>query len=99
MEQEKEVILEEGDYDFLKVGHHGSNGSSSEAFLAGISPRIALISCGRNNRYGHPGQESMERIRQEGAEIFRTDILGAVAVRVGKKGSLRVEGFRWAGDL
>lgn len=99
MEQEKEVILEEGDYDFLKVGHHGSNGSSSEEFLARISPRIALISCGRNNRYGHPGKESMERIRQEGAEIFRTDILGAVTVRFGKKGSIRVEGFRREGIL
>lgn len=99
MEQEKEVILEEGDYDFLKVGHHGSNGSSSEDFLAKVSPQIALISCGQNNRYGHPGKESMERLRREGAEIFRTDMLGAVTVRFGKNRSLRVEGFRREGIL
>lgn len=98
-EQEKEVILEEGDYDFLKVGHHGSNGSSSEDFLAKVSPQIALISCGQNNRYGHPGKESMERLRREGAEIFRTDMLGAVTVRFGKNRSLRVEGFRREGIL
>ena len=98
-EQEKEVILEEGDYDFLKVGHHGSNGSSSEDFLAKVSPQIALISCGQNNRYGHPGKESMARIRREGAEIFRTDMLGAVTVRFGKNRSLRVEGFRREGIL
>ena len=98
-EQEKEVILEEGDYDFLKVRHHGSNGSSSEDFLAKVSPQIALISCGQNNRYGHPGKESMARIRREGAEIFRTDMLGAVTVRFGKNRSLRVEGFRREGIL
>ena len=47
--------------DFLKVGHHGSKYSSTEKFLKALSPELALISCGENNRYGHPHQETINR--------------------------------------
>ena len=54
-EEEKRLLQELQVCDFLKVGHHGSDGSSSREFLEAADPSLALISCGLNNRYGHPG--------------------------------------------
>lgn len=51
--------------DVLKIGHHGSKNSSSSAFLKAIKPRLAWISAGRNNRYGHPSPETLQRLRQQ----------------------------------
>lgn len=59
--------------DILKVGHHGSNSSSTAKFLNQIQPKIALISCGKNNDYGHPGESTMKRLEKIGATIYRTD--------------------------
>ena len=56
--------------DVLKAGHHGSKGSSSSEFLAHISPQIALISAGQNNRYKHPHQETLERFRVQNMTIL-----------------------------
>lgn len=67
--------------DILKVGHHGSKFSSSEAFLTRISPRIALVGVGNGNRYGHPSPAALRGILGVGAEIFRTDIHGTIGVR------------------
>jgi competence protein ComEC len=64
--------------DVLKVAHHGSKYSTSTTFLQTVHPRYAIISVGKNNRYGHPDQEVLERLEQEGAHIFRTDESGAV---------------------
>lgn len=64
--------------DFLKVAHHGSSGSSSEAFLQAVSPRIATISCGVGNSFSHPHEETLSRLRQCYAEIYRTDIHGTL---------------------
>ncbi len=64
--------------DLLKAGHHGSRTSSSVEFLAAISPAFAVISVGKNNSYGHPHQEVLERLTSAGAEILRTDQLGAI---------------------
>lgn len=61
------------DVDLLKVGHHGSKTSTSEEFLKQVSPELALISAGRKNRYGHPAQEVIDRLRSFGTTIFRTD--------------------------
>jgi len=61
------------DSDILKVGHHGSKTSTSEDFLAAVSPRIAIISAGRKNRYGHPHQEIVDLLTRSGISIFRTD--------------------------
>lgn len=65
--------------DVLKVGHHGSKTSSSQEFLAAVSPKIAIIQAGRKNRYGHPTQEVLDRISAAGAAIFRTDLDGDIA--------------------
>lgn len=58
--------------DLLKVGHHGSKGSSGAAFLESVGPRWALVSCGRRNRYGHPHPQALERLDAFGARILDT---------------------------
>ena len=64
--------------DVLKIGHHGSKTSSSQALLDAVHPRYAVISVGRKNRYGHPHQEVVERIKAMGISLFRTDLDGDV---------------------
>lgn len=64
--------------DVLKAGHHGSKGSSSEVFLDHIQPKLALLSAGKNNRYKHPHQETLERLEERNIHSLRTDEDGAV---------------------
>ena len=68
------------DFDILKVGHHGSNSSSSYRFLSTVAPEIALISCGLNNNYGHPHIDTIRNLESMNASIYRTDIHGAILV-------------------
>jgi competence protein ComEC len=67
--------------DVLKVGHHGSRWATSDNFLAHCRPRIAIISCGVGNRFGHPSSDVLTRLTRAGVEIFRTDRDGAVQCR------------------
>ena len=60
-------------FSILKVGHHGSRTSTSEALLQKASPSVALVSCGKNNRYRHPSIETIGRLNGIHAHIFRTD--------------------------
>ena len=64
--------------DVLKMGHHGSSTSSSQAFLDAVQPKAVVISLGKNNDYGHPHRETMQRLKKLGTEIYRTDELGTV---------------------
>lgn len=64
--------------DVLKVGHHGSDTSSTSAFLDAVKPRFAVVSVGAHNRYGHPGAAVIARLKQIGAQVYRTDQNGAV---------------------
>jgi competence protein ComEC len=66
--------------DVLKVGHHGSKNSTMPEFLESVGPRVAIISAGEQNPYGHPNPELLERLRGSGARILRTDEEGAVQV-------------------
>lgn len=66
------------DCDILKVAHHGSKYSTSDAFLEACSPEIALISVGAHNFYGHPSPDTLKRLETYGCEVFRTDLEGAV---------------------
>ena len=69
------------DITLLKVAHHGSGiGTNSEEFISFIKPGIAVISCGRNNSYGHPHEEVTERLTSCGSSIYRTDIDGQISV-------------------
>ena len=72
---EEEEILASGadlNVDFLKVGHHGAKTSSSEAFLAAVTPQYAAISCGKDNDYGHPTPEALKRLRVHTDNILTT---------------------------
>lgn len=72
--------------DVIKVGHHGSRYSSSKSFLQAVSPTYAVISCGEDNRYGHPHAETLNTLRSMGVEVFRSDEQGTiVAVSDGSK--------------
>ncbi|PYQ00119.1 MAG: DNA internalization-related competence protein ComEC/Rec2, partial [Acidobacteria bacterium] len=64
----------------LKVPHHGSRSSSTPRFIAAVSPRVALVSVGHANRFGHPHPAVMERYARAGVWVLRTDRDGAVTV-------------------
>lgn len=66
------------DCDFLKVGHHGSYSSSSLDFLRAVSPKIAAISCGKDNPYGYPHRETTANLGKLGIEVYRTDLSGSL---------------------
>jgi competence protein ComEC len=82
-----------GQCDVLKVAHHGSNHSSTDTFLAAVQPDIAVISVGTGNRYGHPGEETMDRLEKTGATIYRTDLNGQITLLSdGKKIEVETKG-------
>lgn len=66
--------------DLLKVGHHGSKGSTSTPFLAAVAPRIAIIQVGAGNSFGHPDPDILKRLAIEQVEVFRTDQHGRIEV-------------------
>ncbi|MBE6768137.1 MAG: MBL fold metallo-hydrolase [Ruminococcaceae bacterium] len=66
--------------DFLKVSHHGAENATGENFLRRVSPTVAVISCGRNNPYGHPAAAVLSRLEQVGASVYRTDRDGHIVV-------------------
>ncbi|MDQ0416217.1 competence protein ComEC [Croceifilum oryzae] len=72
--------------DIHKVAHHGSKTSSTEAFIHQIRPRYALVSVGEKNLYGHPSSEVIGRLQQAGTQIYRTDQMGAVTIRINQEG-------------
>lgn len=89
----EDVLLEQEDMepcDILKVAHHGSRGSTSEAFLKQTRPSIALISAGADNRYGHPHEEAVRRLLNLGCKVYSTQENGAITVQSnGKKYEIR----------
>lgn len=64
--------------DVLKVGHHGSYSSTSYEFLKEVAPEYGIISCGRDNEYGHPHNGPVYRLRDAGVELYRTDLMGDI---------------------
>jgi competence protein ComEC len=71
----------------LKVGHHGSRTSSTDAFLERLRPRVALVSCGHPSPFGHPHDAVLERFQRRGINLRRTDLSGAVTVTLRADGS------------
>lgn len=79
----EDVMVKSGyplDAQVLKVGHHGSSGSSSAAFLLRVNPQVAILSLGSGNDYGHPHRETLDRLAAAGPTIFRTDTDGTIRV-------------------
>lgn len=76
----------------LKVAHHGSKNSTDEAFLELLRPRLALISAGAGNSYGHPHQETLKRLAAAGSSVCQTKDRGAVTLRI-RRGRVSVEAF------
>lgn len=77
---EGEILAKQLDIqsDVLKLGHHGSHSSTSQAFLDKVNPKYAIASCGKNNDYGHPHKETTDKLNKKGIEIFRTDTNGTI---------------------
>jgi len=73
------------DSDILKVGHHGSKTSSDEDFIKEVSPDVAVISCGKDNPYGHPHPETLETLEKYGINILRTDLIGNIKFILNRK--------------
>ena len=86
--------------DVLKVGHHGSSTSSTAAFLDAVHPRVALVSVGAGNSYGHPDAGVIAELRARGAAVLRTDQLGTIVVRTDGR-SLRIAagGREWTAAI
>lgn len=77
----------------LKVAHHGSKNSTSEAFLEVAQPEAAVISCGKNNSFGHPHEETLERLQRVESEVVSTPESGTVTVRINEEGMV-VTGYK-----
>lgn len=100
VEKEGELMLTEelkqyqiSEVTLLKVAHHGSRNATSEDFLQQIDAAVSVISCGRNNSYGHPHSELLERLGRE-SYILQTANAGALTVTL-RKGQAAVEGYLW----
>ena len=76
--------------DILKVAHHGSATATTPVFLAAVRPRVAIVSAGAGNPYGHPKRSTIERLVATGARVLRTDTDGSVAVSIAADGTIAV---------
>ena len=93
--EEEKHLLENGmleDVLLLKVGHHGSKNSSCEEFLECIKPELSIISAGKDNSYGHPHSDTLERLAKAGSKVVSTIDYGEITVKV-EGGRVRVEGY------
>ncbi len=88
---EKELVKEKDlKSTVLKVAHHGSKSSSTKEFLDKVKPKVALIGVGENNKYGHPNDEVIKRIKEFTNKIYRTDLNGEISINIdNKKGVLK----------
>jgi beta-lactamase superfamily II metal-dependent hydrolase len=75
----------------LKVGHHGSKYATSQDFVTRVKPEIAIVSCGEWNRYGHPAQPVLDRLRSPNTKIYRTDLQGEITLTTrGREGDVKI---------
>lgn len=85
------------DSTILKVGHHGSNTSSTQAYLNAVKPEAAVIMCGKNNSYGHPHEETLSKLNAVNAKIYRTDLHGNIVITTdGQTYSINKEPYAYA---
>ncbi len=86
------ITPQKGGITVLKAAHHGSSGSTKEEMLAALSPAYTVISCGKDNSYGHPHRELLERLERSGSEIMITYMTGAVTFHTDGK-------YMWAEEF
>ncbi|MFQ3611957.1 MAG: MBL fold metallo-hydrolase [Fimbriimonadales bacterium] len=81
-EQRNRLYRERADLraEILKVAHHGAHNGTDSEFLRRVQPKVAVISCGLNNRYGHPHRETLQALRGAGVKLYRTDLHGEVQI-------------------
>lgn len=86
IKREKDILnnYNISDINFLKVGHHGSDTSSSKYFTYFINPEYSIISVGKNNRYNHPKPSVLDNLSN--SKIYRTDIFGSIKIKINKNG-------------
>ena len=83
---EKSILLKYADKnsilksDVLKVAHHGSKSSSIKEFINSVCPQYAVIGVGKDNKFGHPSDKTVERLREQGTKIYRTDVSGEIMI-------------------
>ncbi len=77
--------------DILKVGHHGSKSSSCENFINVVNPKCAVIGVGKNNNFGHPNEEVLNRFKKLNCYIYRTDLNGEIEVIVNHSGKYKIK--------
>ena len=75
----------------LKVAHHGSNTSSIQEFVDIVNPKIAFIGVGKNNKFGHPNDEVINRLKNNKSKIYRTDKMGEIIAIINKKGEIKIK--------
>lgn len=80
--------------EVLKVAHHGSKTSTNQGFLNAVSPKIALIGVGENNKFGHPNDAVIQRLKKCGSQIYRTDKMGEISIKINKKGNIKINTYR-----
>ena len=88
---EENLLEEDLKSDLLKVGHHGSKTSTTQEFLNKVDPKIALIGVGKDNKFGHPSDEVIDRLNKKKIKIFRTDLYGEVNINVNKYGKINAK--------
>lgn len=74
----------------LKVGHHGSQTSTTDEFVRTVRPKYAVISCGRQNEYGHPHQQVLNTLKKYEAEVYRTDLQGTIVFQVNENSEITI---------
>ena len=77
----------------LKVAHHGSNTSTTDEFLEAVSPKIVLIGVGVNNKFNHPSDSTIKKLELKKCQIYRTDQMGEISIRVTKNGNIKISKF------
>lgn len=96
-QQELEIAKQAGDVSIVKIGHHGSKTSTSGEFLDTVRPQLAIISVGKDNKYGHPHPETLNLLAAKKINYLRTDISGTVIIKSDGKSWSRLSepGFLW----
>lgn len=75
----------------IKIAHHGSKTSTTEGFIDLVNPKIALIGAGKDNNFGHPNKEVLDRIENLGSKIYRTDMHGEISLKVNREGRIWID--------